>query len=96
MIQRRDFVKFTGIVASLGFTSVNSFARSLVQDDEYNMKMLRGNVGIFTARGGTIVWRIAEDGIAIVDTQFPPSAKQMIERGIGILKDHLDMSTEIL
>lgn len=78
MLQRRDFIKLTGLVTTLGFTSVNSFARSLMQDDAYNVKLLRGDVGIFTARGGTIVWRIAADGIAIVDTQFPPSAKQLI------------------
>ncbi len=79
MIQRRDFVKISGVLTGLGFTSMNSFAASLIQDDAYNVKMLRGSVGIFTARGGTIVWRIADDGIAIVDTQFPPSAKQMID-----------------
>jgi len=79
MLNRRDFVKVTGLLTGIGFTSVNGFARSLLQDDQYEVKMLRGNVGIFTARGGTVVWRIAEDGIAVVDTQFPPSAKQLIE-----------------
>jgi len=78
MIQRRDFVRISGVITGLGFTSINSLAAILVQDDAYNIKVLRGNVGVFTARGGTIVWRIADDGIAIVDTQFPPSAKQMI------------------
>lgn len=79
MIQRREFVKISSVLTGLGFTSISSFAGSLMQDDEYNVKMLRGDVGIFTARGGTIVWRISDDGIAIVDTQFSPSAKQMIE-----------------
>lgn len=35
---------------------------------------LRNNVGVFTARGGTIGWLIAPDGIVVVDSQFPDTA----------------------
>lgn len=41
-------------------------------------EMLRKNVGYFTGRGGTIGWLINEGGIAVVDSQFPPSAKELI------------------
>ena len=36
---------------------------------------LRGNVGVFSGRGGTIGMLVAPDGVAIVDTQFQDTAK---------------------
>lgn len=45
----------------------------------YEMKALRGDVGIFTERGGTILWKLSDDGIAVVDTQFKPQAGHLIE-----------------
>jgi cyclase len=35
---------------------------------------LRGDVGIFTGRGGTIGWLASKDALAVVDTQFPDTA----------------------
>jgi cyclase len=35
---------------------------------------LRGDVGIFTGRGGTIGWLSSKDALAVVDTQFPDTA----------------------
>ena len=35
---------------------------------------LRGNVGIFTGRGGTIGMLVAPDGVVVVDTQFADTA----------------------
>lgn len=40
---------------------------------------VRRNVGIFTARGGTIAYLINPGGIVIVDTQFPDTAKLCVE-----------------
>jgi cyclase len=40
---------------------------------------LRRNIGIFTARGGTIGFLINPGGIAIVDTQYPDTAKICLE-----------------
>jgi cyclase len=37
-------------------------------------RALRGDVGIFTGRGGTIGWLAAKDALVIVDTQFPDTA----------------------
>src|SRR5512141_3431838 len=36
---------------------------------------LRGNVGLFTGRGGTIGWLAAADALVAVDTQFPDTAE---------------------
>jgi len=35
---------------------------------------LRGNVGMFTGRGGTIGWFVSPDGVAVIDSQFPDTA----------------------
>ena len=40
---------------------------------------LRGNTGFFSARGGTIGWLIAPDGVVVVDTQFPDTAQQCLD-----------------
>lgn len=39
-----------------------------------HFEALRNNVGVFTARGGTIGWLIAPEGIVIVDSQFADTA----------------------
>jgi cyclase len=36
---------------------------------------LRGSVGVFSGRGGTIGLLVAQDGVVVVDTQFPDTAK---------------------
>jgi cyclase len=36
---------------------------------------VRRNVGIFTGRGGTIGWLIDKDAVAVVDSQYPDTAK---------------------
>jgi len=40
---------------------------------------LRRNVGIFTARGGTIGWFVSPDGVVVVDSQFPDTAAACLE-----------------
>ena len=37
-------------------------------------KLLRRDVGLFTARGGTIGWLANKDALAAIDTQFPDTA----------------------
>ena len=47
--------------------------------DGFKMTALRNNVGIFEERGGTIAWMISNDGIVVVDTQFPDQAVHLID-----------------
>lgn len=42
-------------------------------------KVLRREVGTFTARGGTIGWLSNKDALAAVDTQFPDTAKLFLD-----------------
>jgi len=45
---------------------------------------LRGDVGIFTGRGGTIGWLSSKDALAVVDTQFPDTALACLKGIPGI------------
>jgi glyoxylase-like metal-dependent hydrolase (beta-lactamase superfamily II) len=40
---------------------------------------VRGTISVFTGQGGTIGLRVADDGLIVVDTQMPPTAKICLE-----------------
>jgi cyclase len=44
-----------------------------------DFRTLRRNVGIYRARGGTTGWLVNRDGIAVVDSQFPDSARAFLD-----------------
>lgn len=48
---------------------------------------LRRNVGYFTERGGTIGWLTSPDAMAVVDSQFPESARNCLN-GLKERSDH--------
>lgn len=75
---RRSFLKSIGITASImPFISANSFAGFLSSAD-YKIRMLTKNMGIFSEKGGTILFLINDEGIVIVDAQFPDAAAHLI------------------
>ncbi len=45
---------------------------------QYKLKDLRGGVGVFTERGGTIAYLLTPKGLAVVDSQFPEQSNHMI------------------
>ena len=56
------------------------------------MRMLRGNVGIFYEKGGTIAYLLSPAGIVVVDAEFPEQAGHLIEQ----LKKQSDKPFELL
>jgi cyclase len=44
-----------------------------------NFRELRRDVGIFSARGGTIGWLVNAAGMAVVDSQFPDTAPLLLD-----------------
>ena len=77
MITRRTFIQKSAAV-----TAILPLHQSLIkffQDAPGKMIPLRNDVGIYIERGGTIGWRIKEDGIAVIDTQFPEQATNFIK-----------------
>jgi cyclase len=73
---RRDFLSAStlGLVAGV---FPRSFARSQGAGGEF--RELRRNVGIFTARGGTIGWLVNGTGAVVVDSQYPDTARMCLE-----------------
>jgi cyclase len=77
-MQRRNFIKSTTLLAGAILIKKNTFA-SMIGPYEYQVKMLRNNIGIFTERGGTIGFLLSKDGIIVIDAQFPDTAPHFIE-----------------
>ncbi len=75
-MQRRHFLQASALT---GFTLLNS-KNLLAQwlEDPYKMKDLRGGVGVFTEKGGTIAYYLDKDGIVVVDSQFPEQSEHLI------------------
>ncbi len=64
----------------------------MLTDNPWKMKPLRGGVGIFTEKGGTIAWLSSKKGIVVVDAEFPEQAGHLI----GELKKQPDRSFDML
>ncbi|WP_138431553.1 MBL fold metallo-hydrolase [Fodinibius saliphilus] len=52
--------------------------KSLFAEAKGTFTPLRRNVGCFTERGGTIGWLASKNGMVIIDTQYPKSAKKCL------------------
>jgi cyclase len=81
-MQRRNFLQASALTGMTLLGSKKLLAQ-LLAEDPYKMKDLRGGVGIFTERGGTIAYLITKQGIAVVDSQFPEQSEHLI----GALKN---------
>jgi glyoxylase-like metal-dependent hydrolase (beta-lactamase superfamily II) len=89
-IDRRQF-----IALSAGALAASPLARAFAQQPVSAPPVftdLRRNVGIFTARGGTIGYLINKDGVIAVDTQYADTAKACVDglkqkagRGIDVV-----------
>jgi glyoxylase-like metal-dependent hydrolase (beta-lactamase superfamily II) len=90
-LNRRDFI-YTSLVLSAGAAAGR---RAMAQGgpakppaapsgQATQFRPLRGDVGIFTGRGGTIGWLSSKDALAVVDTQFPDTALTCLKGIPGI------------
>ncbi len=78
-MKRRSFIKNTGItLATLLLLSKTGLA-ALLEDPKYKVKMIADKIGVFTESGGTILFAITKEGVVVVDSQFPDSAKHCID-----------------
>ena len=55
------------------------------------MDYLRGNIGFFTERGGTIGWMADEKGLVVVDTQFPEQSTNLVGELNKITQTKMDL-----
>ena len=99
MTNRRDFIKTSSQYAAYSFLFGHLYACkgnkvieqiNLPPDSPYNMQFLRGGVGFFTERGGTIGWMASKDGIVVVDSQFPEQSEHLVAELTKLKKGKID------
>lgn len=75
---RRDFLVSSAALAVAGAVRPSfAFARQ-AQEAQPVFTPIRGNVGYFTMRGGTMGYLVNDDAVAVVDSQFPAEATACI------------------
>ena len=89
---RRQFIRNTALTTGLLTLSQRELFASLFQQPAWKIKMLTDDTGIFTERGGTILFTSTKEGYVVVDTQFPDQSKHLIDE----LKKQKDQAFRLL
>ena len=78
---RREFVAVSslGLVGALGGRSLFAQGRGAQPPATPLFQDVRRNVGVFTARGGTIGYLVASDAVIVVDSQFADTAPLFLD-----------------
>jgi glyoxylase-like metal-dependent hydrolase (beta-lactamase superfamily II) len=81
-VNRREFVVTSslGLVALLEGSALPAWAQAPAQAPvKPEFKDVRRNVGVFTARGGTIGYLVTSDAVVVVDSQFADTAQMFLD-----------------
>lgn len=77
-MNRKKFIINTSLtLAGLALFS-NPIWAQLLQDPAWKIKMLNDTMGVFTEKGGTILFLLSGDGIVVVDAEFPDQSQHLI------------------
>ena len=77
-MNRRSFVRSTALtIGALTIAQQKIFAAFNI--DPWKITMLTDKIGVFTEKGGTILFYLSATGIVVVDAQFPDSAQHLID-----------------
>jgi len=78
-MQRRSFLRNTSLtIAGLALFN-QQMAAAFFNQPAWKIKMLTDDIGVFTEKGGTILFYIAKKDVVVVDAQFPDSAQHLID-----------------
>ena len=77
-MHRRHFLQ-TGFLAGTSLLFQKQLMAQLLNTETGNLRMLRNNVGVYTERGGTIGFLLSNEGILVIDAQFPDTALHFID-----------------
>lgn len=86
-MHRRSFI----IQSALALPTLDWVVNSLYTEP-WTIKMLNKTTGIFSEKGGTILFKFTKQGIVVVDSQFPDQADHLITE----LKKRNDKPFELL
>lgn len=99
-MKRRNFIATTAQASAYTLllsqlisckSSKKAMTLNIPADATYDMKILRGNVGYFTEKGGTIGWMAGPDGVVVIDTQFPEQAQHLVTELQRLNMEKLDL-----
>jgi len=77
-MNRRSFISQTALTAGALTLFQNDLLAAFFQEP-WKISMLTDDIGVFTERGGTILFYLSKKGIAVVDSQFPDQSKHLID-----------------
>ncbi len=78
-MQRRNFIRTTALTATGLLLAQQDMLAAIWQDPAFKIKMLTKNAGIFTEKGGTILFVLGKEGIITVDSEFPEQSQHLID-----------------
>lgn len=78
-MQRRSFLRTSGLSAAMLALSSKDLMAAFLQQPGFKIKQLRGDISIFSERGGTIGFYPSKDGYVVIDSQFADTAKHLID-----------------
>lgn len=91
-MHRRIFIRNSGIIIAGLVLFSNRALAELLSDPAWKIKMLTKDIGVFTEKGGTILFMITKEGFVVVDSQFPEQSGHLIDE----LKTRSDKSFRLL
>jgi glyoxylase-like metal-dependent hydrolase (beta-lactamase superfamily II) len=79
MMNRNLFLRRSAVAGSLILFSKWEALADVMKQAGFEITMLTDQIGIFTEKGGTILFHLNQKGIVVVDSQFPDTAVHLIE-----------------
>lgn len=78
-MQRRKFIRHTSLtIAGMALLNKPALA-AFLSEPAWKIRMLTADIGIFSEKGGTILFYLSKEGIVVVDSQFPDSSAHLID-----------------
>lgn len=78
-MRRRSFIRSSTLTLSALAILSNRSLAGMLKDPAWKIKMLTKEIGVFTEKGGTILFMRSNEGIVVVDSQFPEQSQHLID-----------------